>query len=107
MTTPSAIKMLVKGTRAHAEALREEITAVLRPIGLRLSETKTRISHVDEGFNFLELRIRRAPKRGSGKLFVYTYPCKQALASVKAKVRKATREAQNQSLATCAFGLHR
>ena len=97
--------VLVNGTRAHAEVLREETAAVLRPMGLRLSEAKTRIVHVDEGFDFLGFRIRRAPKRGSGKLTVYTYPSKGALASVKAKVRAATREATNQPLATLCFRL--
>jgi RNA-directed DNA polymerase len=97
--------VLVNGTRAHAEALREETAAVLRPMGLRLSEAKTRIVHVDEGFDFLGFRIRRAPKRGSGKLTVYTYPSKGALASVKAKVRAATREATNQPLATLCYRL--
>ncbi len=97
--------VLVHGTRAHVEALREETAAVLRPMGLRLSEAKTRIAHVDEGFDFLGFRIRRAPKRGSGKLTVYTYPSKGALASVKAKVRAATREATNQPLATLCFRL--
>jgi hypothetical protein len=33
--------VLVAGTRAHAEALRDEVAAVLRPMGLRLSEDKT------------------------------------------------------------------
>src|SRR5262249_8221649 len=36
--------VLVAGRRAHAEALRDEVAAVLRPIGLRLSETKTRVA---------------------------------------------------------------
>jgi RNA-directed DNA polymerase len=97
--------VLVKGTRAHVEALREETAAVLRAMGLRLSEAKTRVSHIDEGFDFLGFRIRRAPKRGSGKLTVYTYPSKPALAGVKAKVRAATKEATNQPLATLCFRL--
>jgi RNA-directed DNA polymerase len=97
--------VLVHGTRAHVEALREETAAVLRPMGLRLSEAKTRIAHIDEGFDFLGFRIRRAPKRGSGKLTVYTYPSKRALAAVKAKVRAATKEATNQPLATLCFRL--
>jgi hypothetical protein len=92
--------VLVNGTPAHAEALREETAAVLRPMSLRPSEGKTRIVHVDEGFDFLGFRIRRAPKRGSGELTVYTYPSRGALASVKAKVRAATQEATNQPLAT-------
>ena len=96
--------VLVAGTRAHAEALRDEVAAVLAPMGLRLSEEKTRIVHIDEGFDFLGFRIQRQPKRGTGKRFVYTYPSKKALASVKAKVRALTRGATNHPLAVL---LHR
>ena len=35
--------MLVHGTRADTETLREEIANVLAPLGLRLSPAKTRI----------------------------------------------------------------
>jgi hypothetical protein len=45
--------VLVNGDRAHAEALRDETAAARRAMGLRLSETKTRIVHVDEGFRLL------------------------------------------------------
>ena len=91
--------VLVAGSRAHAEALREEVAAVLAPMGLRLSEAKTRIAHIDEGFDFLGFRIQRHPKRGTGKRYVYTYPSKKALAAVKAKVRTLTRQGTNQPLA--------
>lgn len=90
--------VLVAGTRAHTEALREEVAAVLRPMGLRLSEAKTTIVHIDEGFDFLGFRIQRQRKRGSNKRFVYTWPSKKALASVKAKVRALTRGGTNQPL---------
>lgn len=90
--------VLVVGTRAHAEALRAEVAAVLAPMGLRLSEAKTRIAHIDEGFDFLDFRIVRQPKRGTGQRFVYTYPTKTALATVKAKVRTLTRGATGLSL---------
>jgi RNA-directed DNA polymerase len=66
--------VLVAGDRAHAESLRGEAAAVLRPIGLCLSETKTTITHIDEGFDFLGFRIRRRQKRGAAKRHVYTYP---------------------------------
>ncbi len=36
--------VLVAGTRAHAETLRDEAAAVLRPMGLRVSEEKTTIA---------------------------------------------------------------
>jgi RNA-directed DNA polymerase len=38
--------VMVVGTREDAEALRDEVSSVLAPIGLRLSEAKTRISHI-------------------------------------------------------------
>src|SRR3954468_1938424 len=96
--------VLVHGTQAHAETLKDEAAAVLAPMGLRLSAAKTRIVSVDQGFDFLGFRIQRQPKRGSGKLTVYTYPTKTALASVKAKVRTATQQGLNKPLATL---LHR
>jgi len=91
--------IVVHGTKAHAEALRDEAAAVLSPMGLRLSAAKTRICHINEGFDFLGFRIQRQPKRGSGKPTVYTYPTKAALCTVKAKVRAVTRQGLNQPLA--------
>ena len=44
---------MVRGTRADAEALKEEITGVLAGMGLRLSLEKTLITHIDEGLDFL------------------------------------------------------
>ncbi len=97
--------VLVNGTRKQAEGLQTEIAAVLSMMGLRRSPEKTRIVHMDEGFDFLGFRIRRAPKRGTGRWAVYTSPSRAALASVKAKVRKATREGTHQPLATLLYRL--
>ena len=96
--------VLVSGTRVHAEALRDEVAVLLQPMGLRLSQEKTRIVHIDEGFDFLGFRIQRHQKRGTGKRFVYTYPSKKALASIKDKVRSMTKGATDQSLSVL---LHR
>jgi RNA-directed DNA polymerase len=90
--------IMVAGDRADAERLREEAAAVLRPMGLRLSEEKTVIAHIDQGFDFLGVRIQRHIQRGSTRRFVYTYPARAALAAVKAKVRSVTRKSTNQSL---------
>jgi RNA-directed DNA polymerase len=91
--------VMVAGTREHAKGLREEVAAVLSTAGLRLSEEKTRTVHIDKGFDFLGFRIQRQPKRGSGRLCVYTFPSKKALASVKAKVKAATRMSTSHNLA--------
>ncbi len=92
--------VMVAGTRDDAEALWGEVTTVLAPMGLRLSEEKTRVCHIDEGFDFLGWRIQRRRWRGrTGKRAVYTYPSKKSLASVMDKVRSLTRRAKHRTLA--------
>jgi RNA-directed DNA polymerase len=92
--------VMVAGTREDAEALRGEVTSVLAPMGLRLSEAKTSVCHIDGGFDFLGWRIQRHAWRGRpGKQAIYTYPSKQALASVMEKVRSMTRRHRHRTLA--------
>ncbi len=82
--------VVVTGQREHAEQLRDEVADVLAPLGLRLSPAKTRVVHIDEGFDFLGFNIRRMRKRGSNKHFIYTLPSKKAIASIKDRVRTMT-----------------
>lgn len=92
--------VMIAGTCDDAEALRDEVTTVLAPMGLRLSEAKTRVSHIDEGFDFLGWHIQRHARRGrTGKTAVYTYPSKKSMASIKDKVRARTRRKQHRTLA--------
>jgi RNA-directed DNA polymerase len=92
--------VMVKGTSEHAEALWDEVGQVITPMGLRLSEAKTRVCHINDGFDFLGWRIQRRAWRGrTGKQAVYTYPSKKALASIIEKVRTITHRTQNRSLA--------
>ena len=51
--------LMVSGDRQHAEELRQEVAAALAPLGLRLAPEKTRVVHIDEGFDFLGYHIRR------------------------------------------------
>ena len=92
--------VMIRGNRGHAEALWAEVTAVLAPMGLRLSEEKTRVVHIDEGFDFLGWRIQRHRRRSrTGKTAVYTYPSKKSMASIKDKVRTLTRRSWHRTLA--------
>ncbi|GAA2376942.1 group II intron maturase-specific domain-containing protein [Dactylosporangium salmoneum] len=91
--------VMVSGSQAHAEALRAEVAEILAPMGLRLSEAKTKVCHVDEGFDFLGFRIQRRRKRGTGKHVVYTYPSKKALASIVGRVRTLTNRSSHPALA--------
>ncbi|WP_326791680.1 group II intron reverse transcriptase/maturase [Streptomyces sp. NBC_00841] len=99
--------LLVAGTAADAEALREEIAGVLSTMGLRLSPEKTLITHIDEGLDFLGWRIQRHRKRGTGKQYVYVYPAKKALAAVMAKVKTICRRNTNLTLADLLHQLNR
>jgi RNA-directed DNA polymerase len=92
--------VLAAGQRGDVEALRDEVAGVLGPMGLRLSEEKTRVRHIDEGFDFLGWRIQRRFWRGrTNKRAIYTYPSKKALASVTDKVRSLTRREKHRTLA--------
>ena len=82
--------VMVSGGREQAESLWGEVAAVLAPIGLRLAVEKTRVVHIDEGFDFLGFRIRRDRQKGSNRHFIYTYPSKKALASVMGKIKVVT-----------------
>ena len=89
---------LVRGDRDDAEAIRDEAAEVLSTMGLRLSEEKTTLVHINEGFDFLGWRIQRHQKRGTAKYYVYTYPSKKAVKSVTGKVRTISRLDKNLPL---------
>jgi RNA-directed DNA polymerase len=100
--------LIVNGQRHHAEALREEVAGLLAPLGLRLSEEKTRVVDVDEGFVFLGFLIQRRRKRGATKSYVYTVPSRMAIQSIKDRVSAATyRSTQNQDLDQLLLRLNR
>ncbi len=56
-------------------------------MGLRLSEDKTLITHIDEGLDFLGWHIQCRRKRGTYRRYVYTYPSHKALTAVTGKVK--------------------
>jgi RNA-directed DNA polymerase len=84
---------MVSGSRAHAEVLRKRAGQVLASLGLRLSESKTTITHLDEGIDFLGFRIQRKKQRGSEKRYTYTHPSPKAKKSIREKVRRLTHRA--------------
>jgi RNA-directed DNA polymerase len=90
--------VLVRGERHHVEALREEIAQVLTPIGLRLSEAKTQVVHMSDGFDFLGFHIRWRRKRGTDKWYVYTFVADRPIRSVRTKMRALTRRTSQQNL---------
>ncbi len=82
--------VLVHGARSDVEALREHVTQVLEPLGLRLSTAKTRIVHMSDGFDFLGFRIQWRSKYGTRNWYVYTFIADRPVRSLKDKVRALT-----------------
>jgi Group II intron, maturase-specific domain/HNH endonuclease len=52
--------VLCNGTKAEALAMKEELKELLSTMGLTLSETKTKVTHITDGFDFLGYRIIRS-----------------------------------------------
>jgi len=82
--------VLVRGQPDHIRELREQITAVLAPLGLRLSSGKTRVVDMREGFDFLGFHIKWMRKRGTDKWFVYTFIADKPVRALKRKIRALT-----------------
>ena len=92
--------LMVSGTREHAQQMREHAAAVLAPMGLRLSAEKTKITHIDQGLDFLGWHIQRHRKRGTSRYYVYTYPSRKAIKAVTGKVKAIVRRNISQPLQT-------
>jgi len=52
--------VLCNGTKAEAHAIQEELGGLLSTLGLTLSEEKTKVTHITEGFDFLGYRVIRS-----------------------------------------------
>jgi RNA-directed DNA polymerase len=90
--------VLVHGTQADTEALREEVAHVLQPLGLRLSPAKTRVAHMSDGFDFLGFHRQWRRKRGSNKWYVYTLVADRPVRQLKVKIRALTPRTSQQDL---------
>jgi RNA-directed DNA polymerase len=98
--------VMVAGTKTDAEALRADVAAVIKPMGLRLSEEKTLITHIEKGFDFLGWRIQRQTSRSTGRPVTYTFPSKASLAGIKATIRTLTRGGTNVPLKVLLYRLN-
>jgi RNA-directed DNA polymerase len=66
----------------EAERIKRKLSAWLEPRGLRFNEEKTRIVHLDEGFDFLGFNVRKNSKR---KIIIK--PSKDAVRRIRERLR--------------------
>jgi len=79
--------VLCNGTKAEAQAMKEELGGVLKGMRLTLSEEKTKITHITEGFDFLGYRIIRC-MGGQGKMAPKVLIPEKAIKRFRNKVRE-------------------
>ena len=63
--------------------------SVLEPMGLRLSQAKTQIVQMQDGFDFLGFCIIWKRKRGTDKWYVYRFIADKQVQSLLRKIRTA------------------
>jgi RNA-directed DNA polymerase len=94
-------------SREDAEAVRRELAEWLSPHGLSLSEEKTRIVHLTEGFDFLGFNVRQyvvANSRTGHKLLIK--PSKQAVLDKRKELRDLWLELKGHDVQTVCFRLN-
>lgn len=89
--------VLVHGTREQAEALWEQLGELLTPIGLQLAPDKTQVVHLNEGFDFLGFRIQRHTQKGSTRSYVYSYPSRTSVQTMRRKLKALTKQNTHKS----------
>ncbi|MFF4668107.1 group II intron maturase-specific domain-containing protein [Streptomyces sp. NPDC001282] len=94
---PTHLVVLTDGARDDVETLREDIADVLQPLGLRLSEPKTQVVHMSDGFDFLGFRIQWRRKQGTDKWHVYTFIADRPIRQLKDKIRALTNRTSQQN----------
>jgi RNA-directed DNA polymerase len=82
--------VLVRATRAQAEAIKKQTAELMSDrLRLTLSPEKTCITHVDEGFDFLDFRIVRLPRPGRTPV-AFSFPSKRAVLGLRHRIKELT-----------------
>lgn len=80
--------IMTNGSRDDVVALKEQVAQVLGGLGLRLSEAKTRITHLEHGIDFLGFHLQWKQRRGGGKWYCMTFIADKAFRSIKQTLRR-------------------
>lgn len=94
---PGATLLVLLGrTAEEARIIKEKVKDFLREnIGLELSDDKTRIIDIDEGFDLLGFNFRKYQTRGQKTLLIK--PQKEKISGIKKKIKDAIRSCRGLS----------
>jgi RNA-directed DNA polymerase len=91
------------GSRESAEEIKSEIKTFLADeLKLRLSEEKTLITHIDDGFDFLGYQIKGNKRWTDGRWCLFSKVSKRGIERFRKAVKQITRNVFNDEAATFA-----
>jgi RNA-directed DNA polymerase len=99
--------VLCNGTRTEAQQVKDELGTFLETLGLKLSEEKTKITHITEGFDFLGYKVIKC--RGtSGTMVPKVLVPAKAITQFRHKIRRMLApNTTNESMSTKILVLNR
>jgi RNA-directed DNA polymerase len=77
-------------SREQAETVRDKLSTWLKPKGLSFNPDKTRVVHLDDGFDFLSFNIRRYHTSDGTKVLIK--PSKDALTKIRRRLADELRD---------------
>jgi len=94
-------------TKEDAEQAKEKLKAWFAERGLTFSEEKTRITNLDEGFDFLGFNVRQYPSKNSKSGFkLLIKPSKKSVQAMRTKLKAAFRDGHGGPLHALVMGLN-
>lgn len=90
--------VILTETREKADEMYENLKPYLNKRGLELSKEKTKITHIEEGFNFLGFNIRQYRKMDGNKLLIK--PNRESVKKAKDKIRTTFEELKGHEVSS-------
>ncbi|MGG0465420.1 group II intron reverse transcriptase/maturase [Priestia aryabhattai] len=77
--------VIVTETKEQAESMYQKLNPYLQKRGIKLSEDKTRVTHIESGFDFLGFSLRQYKTEQGNKLLIK--PSKDSIRKAKSKIK--------------------
>lgn len=87
LITRSKANLLVCHTREEAESMYGKMMKYLQDRGISLSMEKTKVTHIEEGFDFLGFNVRQY-RKNNGKMKLLTKPSKESVKKARATIKE-------------------
>ena len=77
--------VIVTETKEQAESMYQKLNPYLQKRGIKLSEDKTKVTHIESGFDFLGFSLRQYKTEQGNKLLIK--PSKDSIRKAKSKIK--------------------